>query len=82
MTEETPPVSDTTESLEVDPLGPDVRWANLTPMIAYLVVAGLLLTLATWKNLTWAYIVGLLLTVIWIAGFVVVKNRRERWFRW
>jgi len=82
MTEDAPLVGDTSESLGADPLGPDVRWANLSPMIAYLVVTGLVLTLATWKNLTWAYIVGLLLTVIWIAGFAVDSGRRERWFRW
>ena len=82
MTEERTPAVGATEPTEIDPLGPDVRWANQTPMIAYLVVAGLMLTLATWKNLTWAYIIGLVLTVIWVAGFVVVKDRRERWFRW
>lgn len=82
MTEETPPVGDATESPDVDPLGPDVQWANLSAMIVYLAAVGLLLTLATWRNLAWAYIVGLLLTVTWVAGFVVDKDRRERWFRW
>jgi hypothetical protein len=81
MTDETPLPGGTTESA-ADPLGPDVQWANLTPMIVYLVVTGLVLTLATWKNLAWAYIVGLLLTVVWVAGFVVDRDRRERWFRW
>jgi hypothetical protein len=70
------------EATEADPLGPDVRWANESPMIGYLVVTGLLLTLATWRNLAWAYVVGLLLTVIWVLGFVVVRNRPQRWFRW
>lgn len=82
MTEERPPAVDASGSADIDPLGPDVRWANLTPMIVYLVAVGLLLTLATWKNLVWAYTIGLLLTVIWVIGFVVVKDRPERWFRW
>jgi cell division protein FtsW (lipid II flippase) len=82
MTEERSPAVGATGSAETDPLGPDVRWANLAPMIAYLVVVGLVLTLATWKNLAWAYITGLLLTAVWVAGFVVDRNRPERWFRW
>lgn len=77
MTDETPLGGGT-----ADPLGPDVQWANLSPMIAYLIVTGLVLTLATWKNLAWAYITGLVLTAIWVLGFVVVRNRPERWFRW
>ncbi len=82
MTEERSPLANPAESAEIDPLGPDVRWANLAPMIAYLVAVGGLLTLATWKNLGWAYILGLLLTVLWIIGFVVVNDRPERWLRW
>jgi hypothetical protein len=81
MTDETPLAGGTPEPA-ADPLGPDVQWANLTPMIVYLVVTGLVLTLATWKNLAWAYIVGLLLTIVWVAGFVVDRDRRERWFGW
>jgi cell division protein FtsW (lipid II flippase) len=77
MTDETQLTGDT-----ADPLGPDVQWADLAPMIAYLIVTGLVLTLATWKNLAWAYIVGLVLTAIWVLGFVVARNRPERWFRW
>ena len=77
MTDQTPLAGDT-----ADPLGPDVQWANLSPMIAYLIVTGLVLTLAVWKNLAWAYIVGLALTAIWVLGFVVDRNRPERWFRW
>jgi hypothetical protein len=50
-------------------------------MIAYLAVTGLVLTLATWKNLAWACITGLVLTAIWVVGSVVVRNRPERWFR-
>jgi hypothetical protein len=83
MTAEMPSARDgMAGSLEADPLGSDARWANLTPMIVYLVVTGLVLTLATWKDLAWAYVVGLLLTVIWIAGFVVSKGRPQRWFGW
>ncbi len=67
---------------EVDPLGPDVRWGNLAPMIAYLLAVGGLLTLATWQNWAWAYILGLVLTVAWLGGFLLVKDRRERWLRW
>ncbi|MGN6403149.1 hypothetical protein [Sinomonas sp.] len=82
MTDEALPVGGGTEAPEADPLGPDVQWANLSPMIAYLLVTGLVLTLAVWKNLAWAYILGLLLTVVWVAGFVVDRNRPQRWFRW
>jgi hypothetical protein len=82
MTEERSPAVGAAGSVETDPLGPDVQWANLAPMIGYLVVVGLVLTLATWKNLAWAYILGLSLTVVWLAGFAVDRNRRERWFFW
>lgn len=82
MTDETPLVGGTAEASAADPLGPDVQWANLSPMIAYMIVTGLVLTLATWKNLGWAYITGLVLTAIWVLGFVVDRNRPERWFRW
>jgi lysylphosphatidylglycerol synthetase-like protein (DUF2156 family) len=75
-------VDDSAESPGGDPLGPETRWSNQTAMIIYLVVTGLVLTLATWRDLAWAYIVGLLLTAIWILGFVVVRDRTERWFRW
>ena len=82
MTEEMASLGDPAESEGADPLGPDERWADQSPMIAYLVITGLVLTLATWRNLAWAYIVGLLLTVIWLLGFVVARDRPERWFRW
>ena len=81
MSEETL-APDGPEAPNADPLGADVRWANETPMIVFLVVTGLVLTLATWRNLAWAYVVGLLLTVIWVLGFVVARDRTERWFRW
>ena len=67
---------------EVDPLGPDVPWGNLTPMIGYMLAVGGLLTLATWQNWAWAYILGLVLTVVWLAGFVLVRETRARWFWW
>ena len=82
MSDETLPMDESAQAPGSDPLGPDVRWANQAPMIVYLVVTGLVLTLATWRDLAWAYIVGLLLTAIWILGFVVVRDRTERWFRW
>jgi len=82
MTEESSPAVGATGPVEADPLGPDVRWANLAPMIGYLVVVGLVLTLATWKNLAWAYILGLALTVVWLLGFAVDRNRPQRWFGW
>ena len=82
MTEERSPAVGAAGPAEADPLGPDVQWANLAPMIGYLVVVGLVLTLATWKNLPWAYILGLSLTVVWLLGFAVDRNRRERWFIW
>jgi hypothetical protein len=75
-------MSESSAPTEVDPLGPDVPWANLAPMIAYLLAVGGLLALATWQDWTWAYILGLVLTVVWVAGFVAVKDRRERWFVW
>jgi hypothetical protein len=67
---------------EVDPLGPDRSWARLEPMIAFMLAAGGILSLAAWKNWTWSWIVGLVLTVVWVGGFVVARNRPERWFRW
>ena len=67
---------------EEDPLGPEESWADFRPMIVYLAVAGAVLTLATRKNWTWAYIVGLLLAVGWVLGFFVSRGRRERWYRW
>ena len=67
---------------EVDPLGPKEHWGDLTPMILFLMVAGGILTLAAGKDWAWAYIVGLILTAVWVAGFVVVRNRPERWFKW
>jgi hypothetical protein len=70
------------EPTEVDPLGPDEPWANLAPMIAYLLAVGGLLTLATWKNWAWAFILGLVLTAAWLGGFLLVKDKRERWIRW
>jgi hypothetical protein len=70
------------ETGEVDPLGPDVQWANLAPMIVFLLAVGGLLTLATWQNWGWAYVLGLVLTAAWIGGFLLVKDRRERWFLW
>lgn len=82
MTEEALPVNDPAEPPEADPLGPDTRWADLSPMIAYLLVTGLVLTLATWRGLAWAYVLGLVLTAVWVLGFVVVRKRPERWFRW
>lgn len=82
MTEEMASPGDPAGFEGADPLGPDERWADFSPMIAYLVITGLVLTLATWRNLAWAYVVGLLLTVIWVLGFVVVRDRPERWFRW
>ena len=75
-------MTDTSEHIEDDPLGADEHWANLAPMIAYLLGAGVLLTLAVWQDWEWAFVLGLVLTVAWVAGFVIVKDRRERWFRW
>jgi hypothetical protein len=65
-----------------DPLGPDRPWASLVPMVAYMLAVGGLLTLATWQNWGWAFILGLVLTAFWVVGFVVVKDKRERWLRW
>ncbi len=71
------------EPPEVDPLGPDVQWANLAPMCFYLATTGAVLTLAARRHWTWAYVLGLVLTVVWVLGFVVVRNRRDRrWFYW
>jgi len=71
------------EPPEVDPLGPDERWANLVPMCVYMVAVGGVLTLAVWQSWAWAYVLGLVLTAIWVAGFVVVRDRRDRkWFVW
>jgi hypothetical protein len=65
-----------------DPLGPDRPWADLRPMIVYLAVVGAVFTLAARKDYTWAYVLGFVLTVVWVVGFVVSRDRPERWFRW
>lgn len=65
-----------------DPLGPDDRWAHLEPMIAYMLFTGGVLTLAVWQTWAWAYMVGLALTLGWVLGFVLVRDRPERWYRW
>jgi len=67
---------------EVDPLGADGRWAHFEPMIAYVVAAGGVLTLAVWKDGAWAYVLGLTLAAGWALGFFVSRNRRARWFSW
>jgi hypothetical protein len=70
------------ETGEVDPLGPDVRWAHLEPMVLFMAVVGAIFTLAVWQDWGWAYALGLVLTGVWVGGFVVTRDRRERWFRW
>src|ERR687883_505026 len=69
-------MAEETQHDEVDPLGPDVRWASLLPVIVYMLAVGGLLTLATWQDWSWAYVLGLVLTAGWVAGFVVAKNTR------
>lgn len=71
-----------TDHPEEDRLGPDRLWADLRPMIVYLAVVGAVFTLAARKDYTWAYVLGLVLTVVWVLGFVVSRDRPERWFRW
>ena len=66
----------------VDRLGRDEAWADFRPMIAYLAAVGGILTLAAFEGWTWAYIVGLLGTAIWVGGFVVARRKPERWFIW
>ncbi|MDQ3895410.1 MAG: hypothetical protein M3292_12265 [Actinomycetota bacterium] len=51
-------------------------------MIAYLAVVGVVLTLAARNGSSWAYVLGLVLTLVWVLGFVLSHERRERWFRW
>jgi len=67
--------------VEVDPLGPWRQWADLRPMILYLIATGGVFTLAVWRGFGWAYILGLALTVIWLVGFMVPR-REARWFAW
>jgi hypothetical protein len=67
---------------ELDPLGPEQSWADFRPMIAYLAAVGGILTLAALKDWTWAYIVGLIGTAIWVVGFLVARGKPERWFIW
>jgi hypothetical protein len=66
----------------VDPLGPEESWADFRPMILYLMVTGAVLTVAAKTDDAWAYVVGLVLTAGWVLGFVVSRNRPERWFIW
>jgi hypothetical protein len=75
-------MTEVSQPTEVDPLGPDRKWASLEPMIVFMVATGGILSLAAWKNWTWAWIVGLVLTAVWALGFLVARNRPERWFRW
>jgi hypothetical protein len=65
-----------------DRLGPEESWADFRPMIAYLAVVGGIFTLAVSEGWIWAYIVGLVGTAIWVAGFVVARGKPERWFIW
>jgi hypothetical protein len=51
-------------------------------MIVCLAVVGAVFTLAVGKDYTWAYVLGFVLTVVWVVGFVVSRDRPERWFRW
>jgi hypothetical protein len=74
--------SETPKPVEVDPLGPDRLWADLRPMVGFLCATGAVLTLATRKNWTWAYILGLLMTAAWVAGFIVSRNKPQRWYSW
>jgi len=67
--------------VEVDPLGPWRQWADLRPMILYLIVTGGVFTLAVWRGFGWAYVLGLALTVLWLVGFMVPR-RKARWFAW
>jgi hypothetical protein len=75
-------VSDHAPIVEEDPLGPDRDWADLTPVIAHLLIAGTVLSFAAAENWAWAYIVGLVLMVIWVAGFVTASGTPRRWYRW
>ena len=69
--------------IEVDPLGPEQHWANLMPMIAYLAAVGVLFSIAAWQDWGLAFTLGLVLTAVWVVGFIVSKDRPSaRWFRW
>jgi amino acid transporter len=79
----TGPPSDTASPPgRLDLLPPNLRWARLEPMIAYLLLAGAVCTLAAWSGRAWAYALGLALAAGWTVGFVIARNGRRRWFVW
>jgi hypothetical protein len=75
-------MTEITEQPGEDRLGPDRQWADLRPMILYLCVVGAVWTLAARKDYSWAYVLGLVLTALWVTGFIVARNRPTRWFIW
>jgi hypothetical protein len=75
-------MSEITERPGDDRLGPDERWADLRPMIVYLALVGAVWTLAARRDQGWAFVLGLVLTAVWVAGFYVARNKPSRWFIW
>lgn len=57
------------------------RVSSLWLLIAAWAAGGLLLTLALRTDQDWLYILGLVVTAVWTAGFLVAKGD-ARWFRW
>lgn len=55
--------------------------SSLWPLVGLLVVAGLVLTLALRTDTDWLYVLGLALTVVWVAGLYLARGQ-ARWFRW
>lgn len=65
-----------------DPLSSVEHWGNLTPMIGFLVVAGVILSVAAASGTGWLFVLGFVLILVWIGGFSPLATRHGGWMRW
>ncbi len=66
---------------EEDPLATVQHWGNLAPLVLHLMVTGAFFTLAEANDYTWAFVVGFVLSGLWVAGFFLAPRDR-RWYAW
>jgi hypothetical protein len=64
-----------------DPLSVVTEWGNLAPMIGFLAVAGALLSLATANDWAWAFVIGFVMVVLWLAS-LLAGGHLSRWSPW